>query len=310
MKILISSRSFGKSSEKPVEILKNTEFEVVVNPYGRKMTEDELIEMMPEVVGIVAGTERLSKAVISEGRELKVISRVGIGIDNVDLEAARKKDILVFNTPDAPTLAVAELTLGLILNLLRRISESDRNIRNDKWQPLVGELLTGKTLGIIGMGRIGKALVDLLKPFNVRIFACDPVIDNDFARANNIEYVDKGTLLSNSDIISIHTTLTDENFHMIGPKELSRMKRNAFIINTSRGGLVDEVALFKALDERMIGGAAIDAFEKEPYTGPLSNLSNVILTSHIGSCARESRVKMEIETVENLINGLKKKGVL
>jgi D-3-phosphoglycerate dehydrogenase len=243
MKILISSRSFGKSSEKPFEMLKNTGLEIEVNPYGRKMTEDELIERIKDVVGIVAGTEKISEAVISAGGKLKVISRAGIGVDNVDLKAAKKKRILVFNTPDAPTLAVAELALGLIHNLLRRISECDRKIRNGNWKPMMGDLLTGKTFGIIGVGRIGKTLVGLLKPFKLNIIAYDPVPDKDFARDNNLKYVDKETLISKSDIITIHAPLTDENFHMVGEKELSHMKKNGLLINTSRGGIVDEEAL-------------------------------------------------------------------
>ena len=310
MKILISSRSFGKTDKAPINMIKNAGFEVVINPYGRKMTEDELKASITDVVGVVAGTEIISNAVISKGHELKVISRAGIGMENVDLKAAKEKGILVYNTPDAPTLAVAELTVGLMLNLLRKISECDREIRRDSWKQLMGTLLTGKTLGIIGLGRIGKTLTRLLKLFNLKIIAHDPFPDHAFAQANKVKFTKKENVLKESDIITLHVPLTQENFHMIGAKELSLMKKNASIINTSRGGLIDEDALFKALDAGKIGGAAIDAFEKEPYTGPLTNLSNVILTPHIGSCARESRIKMEIETVENLIKGLKEKGVL
>jgi D-3-phosphoglycerate dehydrogenase len=310
MKILISSRSFGKSNEQPIKLIKNAGLDIIPNPYGRKMTEDELLERVTDVIGIVAGTEKISDAVISAGRKLNVISRAGIGIDNVDLEAAKKKGILVFNTPDAPTLAVAELTLALILNLLRRISECDRKIRDGNWKPMMGKLLTGKTLGIIGIGRIGKTLVGLLKPFNLKIIAYDTAPDKNFAKDNNLKYVDKETLISKSDIITLHVPLTDENFHMIGENELSLMKKNGLLINTSRGGIVDEEALFKALNEERISGAALDTFEKEPYNGPLTKLDSVILTSHIGSYAKEARLKMEIETVENLLNGLKKKGIL
>jgi D-3-phosphoglycerate dehydrogenase len=310
MKILISSRSFGKSSNEPLEALKKMGLEIVTNPFGRKMTEGELIESVPEVVGIVAGTEKISKAVLSAASKLKVISRAGIGIDNIDLEAAKKKEILVFNTPDAPTLAVAELTLGLMLNLMRRISECDRKIRDGKWKPIMGELLTGKTLGIIGLGRIGKTLVSLITPFKPNIIAYDPAPDNDFAQDNNLEYMDKETLISESDIITIHAPLTDDNFHMIGEKELSHMKKNGLLINTSRGGIVDEEALFKALSEGWIKGAALDTLEKEPYDGPLTTLENVILTPHIGSYAKEARLNMETETVQNLLKGLKVKGVL
>ncbi|MHA2052758.1 MAG: NAD(P)-dependent oxidoreductase [Candidatus Hodarchaeales archaeon] len=310
MKILISSRSFGKSSKRPLETLKKRGFEVAINPFGRKMTEKELIERVPEVVGIVAGTEKISEAVISSGPKLKVISRAGIGIDNIDLKAVKKKGILVFNTPDAPTLAVAELALGLMLNLLRRISECDRKIRDGKWKSMMGELLTGKTLGIIGLGRIGKTLVSLTKPFKLKIIANDPIHDIEFARDNNLEFVDKETLISKSDIITLHAPLTDENHHMIGEKELSLMKKSGILINTSRGGIVDEEALFRALSEGWISGAALDTFENEPYEGPLTTLDNIVLTSHVGSYAKEARINMETETVENLLKGLKEKGVL
>jgi D-3-phosphoglycerate dehydrogenase len=295
---------------RPLETLKKRGFEVAINPFGRKMTEKELIERVPEVVGIVAGTEKISEAVISSGPKLKVISRAGIGIDNIDLKAVKKKGILVFNTPDAPTLAVAELALGLMLNLLRRISECDRKIRDGKWKSMMGELLTGKTLGIIGLGRIGKTLVSLTKPFKLKIIANDPIHDIEFARDNNLEFVDKETLISKSDIITLHAPLTDENHHMIGEKELSLMKKRGILINTSRGGIVDEEALFRALSEGWISGAALDTFENEPYEGPLTTLDNIVLTSHVGSYAKEARINMETETVENLLKGLKEKGVL
>lgn len=225
------------------------------------------------------------------------------------MKATEKLGITVRNTPDAPSQAVAELTLALILNLYRRVSEADRNIKNNNWSPLMGRLLSGKTLGIIGLGRIGKKLVKLIQPFNMKIYAYDPYPDNEFVSSHNITLASLDIVMSKSDIISLHVPLSDKTYHMIGKKELSLMKKDGVIINTSRGGLIDEEALLIALKNESIEGAAIDTFEKEPYKGDLTDFNNVILTCHMGSSAIETRKQMELETVKNLIDALKEKGI-
>lgn len=305
MNILISSASFGKINRDPLLILEKAGYESILNPYGRKLEYSEFVELIKDAVGLIAGTEKITAELIRKAPKLKVISRYGVGMDNIDLEAAKKHGIIVRSTPEAPSQAVAELAMALMLNVSRRIGEADRNMRKNNWTQLMGRLISGKNLSIIGLGRIGKKLVTLVQPFGMKIFAYEPYPDNDFLSKNKITLLPLNEVLSQGDIISLHLPLSDMTFHMIGKKELSFMKRDAVIINTSRGGLIDEFALAEALKNGSIGGAAIDTFETEPYKGDLTTFENVILTCHMGSSAMETRKQMEIETVNNLIGALK-----
>lgn len=306
MKILISSRSFGKVDRKAIELIEKEGFIPVLNPYGRKLTESEIIELLDdETVAILAGTEKITENIMANAISLKVISRYGIGLDNVDLDAAKKRGIVVCATSDAPCLAVAELALSLILDLSRKIALADKNVRSGKWVPLMGQLVSGKSLGIIGLGRIGKNLVKLVQPFNLNIYATDTYPDLDFSTSYNVKIVSLDTLLSKSDIISLHLPLDGETYRLIDKDQFSVMKPESIIINTARGGLINEEALLEALKNNKIAGAALDVYEKEPYSGELKNYDNVILTPHIGSCAKETRMKMEMETVNNAIKILK-----
>lgn len=305
MKILISSASFGKIDQKPVEILEREGYTVVPNKNARKYSSSEFNELIKDATGLIAGTEKITAELLEKAPVLRVISRYGVGMDNIDLEAAKKLGIIVRSTPEAPSQAVAELALSLMLNISRRVSEADRNLRNNNWTQLMGRLITGKNLGILGLGRIGKKLAAMVQPFGMKIFAYEPYPDNDFVAMNRISLLPLNEVLSQCDIISLHLPLSDDTFHMIGKKELSLMKKDAVIVNTSRGGLIDESALIEALKNRAIGGAAIDTFEKEPYIGELTNFENVLLTCHMGSSAIETRRQMELETVNNLINALK-----
>lgn len=309
-KILISSRSFGKISSGAIELLEDTGLTPILNPHGKKLSEDELIIMVNDVVGIIAGTENITKNVMLHADALKVISRYGVGLDNVDMKTAEEKNILVYRTPETPALAVAELTLSLILNLLRKISKVDGNIKANLWKSEVGNLLTEKTVGIIGLGRIGKKLVEFLQPFEVNVLVYETKPDKTFTSKYGIKLTSFEELICDSDIITLHCPLTERTKLLIGSDELSKMKDTAILINTARGGLVDEEALYEALKNGKISGAAIDAFETEPYTGPLKKLDNVILTPHVGSLTVETRKHMEIEAAENIINGLKKQNVL
>ena len=304
MKVLISSRSFGKINSEPIDALKNAGFEIVVNPYNKKLDEGELIELIGDAVGLIAGTESITENVLNHAKLLKVISRYGVGLDNVDLAAAKNRCIEVYNTPNAPAKAVAELTLSLILNLVRRIPESSQPMKDGIWKPQMGHSLYGKTLGIIGLGRIGKELVKLVQPFNVDIFAYEKYPDADFVESHIIRLGSLEDVLSQSDVVSIHVPLMKETRNIISAKELSLMKHNSVLINTARGGLINEDALISVLKEGTIAGAALDAFENEPYTGDLLNLDNVLLTPHIGTYTEETRMIMEMETVENLIKAL------
>lgn len=300
-KIIIATTSFGQYDENPLNTLGKAGFEIILNPYKRKLEKNEIIELCKDAVGIIAGTETLDASTIRKLTHLKVISRCGTGLDNVDLEATKKLNIKVFNTPDTPTLAVAELTVGLILALLRKTSLMDREVRNGLWKKRMGNLLCGKRIGIIGFGRIGKKVAELLKPFNCVIFYNDPFVSGGHF---SVEHLHFDNLLKEVDIVSIHASTKSE---LLGEKEIRFMKSGAWLVNVSRGEIVNEDALYRALKENHLAGAALDVFGKEPYTGSLRKLDNVILTPHIGSYAKETRIKMEMEAVENLIKGLREK---
>lgn len=302
-RILISTSSFGRFDLTPVERLKE-HFEVILNPTGRQLREDECKEFYKEIDGIIAGTEKISVNVLKNAKKLKVISRCGAGLDNVDLVAAKKLNIKVYNTPDAPTQPVAELTLGLILALLRNISENDRLVRNNSWKKAMGNLLEGKTLGVIGLGRIGKRLVELTRPFGLNYIAWDSKIDEVFAKVNSVRYVeDLHQLLEVADIISLHLPSSPQTKYLLNSEQFDLVKNSAVIINSARGDLIKETELCKALETGKIAGAALDVFEQEPYTGALLSFPNVILSPHVGSYARESRVNMEMQAVDNLLKG-------
>lgn len=302
MKIVITTSSFGKYDRSPLNELTNEQIKYKLNPYGRKLSSEEVIEIAKSADGVIAGTESLSDRVLKKLSKLKVISRCGVGLDNVDLVSAKELEIKVFATPDGPALAVAELIIGLMLNLLRKISIMDHKLRNGLWEKQMGNLLGGKKVAIIGFGRIGQKVAALLMPFGVDIAYHDiRSIDCSFPAKQKTE------LLSWADIITLHCSATSDNKPIIRKEELKLIKKGAWLINTSRGGLVDEKALYFSLKAGHLSGAALDVFEHEPYTGPLNELDNVILTPHIGSYARESRIQMELQAVRNLINGLRNK---
>lgn len=297
-KVAITTTSFGQYDENPLKTIQAGGHDVVLNPYGRKLKKDEIVELCKDTAGIIAGTELMDAEILEKLTDLKVISRCGTGLDNIDLSAAKRLGIKVFNTPDAPTIAVAEMTIGLILNLLRKINRMDFALRQDRWEKLMGNLLYGKNVGIIGFGRIGKKVAELLKPFGCRIKYYDPEA---VTADSDIKKVELNELLEGSDIISIHVSTKEQ---IIGESEIKQIKKGAWMVNVSRGGAVDENALYHALKEGYLTGAAIDVFVQEPYTGQLKELGNVILTPHIGSYAKEARVKMEMDAVENLLKGL------
>lgn len=257
-----------------------------------------------DVIGMIAGVEPLTERVLGSAENLKVISRCGVGMDNVDLNAAQRLGIQVTNTPDAPTLPVAELTMAHILNLLRHVSQSDKAIRNSVWEPMMGALLNGKTVGIIGFGRIGKKVASLVQAFGANVLVYDIFSGTS---AETIKKVELNELLSNSDIITLHLPYNAENHHFISVREISQMKASTLVLNISRGGLIDEGALAEALMDGKIAGAGLDAFEKEPYTGPLCQFPNVLLTAHMGSYAKEARLIQEQEAVKNLFSKLAEK---
>lgn len=301
---MISATSFGSPDDLPVRALREKGIEVVFNPYGRSLRPEESVQLLQGCVGLIAGTEALSEGVLVQAKELRAISRCGVGVDNVDFDAALRLGISVRCTPEAPINAVAELTLALTLDLLRMIPEADRNVRSGKWLKPMGKLLKGKAVGIVGLGRIGKRVGQLLQPFDCRLLAYDVLPDNDWASHHRAEFLSFYELLAMSDIVSLHIPYSSAVHHLIGELELRHMKRGAMLINTARGGLIDEDALRRALEQGHLGGVALDVYEYEPYRGPLGSLPTVILTPHIGSYAVEARSAMERQAVENLLGML------
>ncbi|WDF79154.1 phosphoglycerate dehydrogenase [Mucilaginibacter sp. KACC 22773] len=304
-KVLTSPSSFGQVGPEPVELLIQNGYEVINNPHGRKLTEDEVIELAKDCVGIVAGVESLTAKVMDALPTLKCISRVGIGMDSVDLNYASQKGIIVTNTPDGPTRAVAELTLAMTLSLLRKIPQAHYDLKNKVWKKQVGNLALDKVVGVVGLGRIGKLVSQLFRGIGNPVIGYDPYADAAWATNNGVELLDFDAVLSKADIVTIHVPGNEDGSAVIGAKEIDLMKRGAFLVNISRGGIVDEDALYNALSTKKLTGAAIDVFSTEPYAGPLCDLDNVVLTPHLGSYAEEGKLLMEVDAVKNLINALK-----
>lgn len=307
-KIAVTTSSFGECGFYPLELLERSKLSVIFNKQGRPLKQDEVLGLLDGCLGVIAGTEVYDKVVLKELKDLRVISRCGSGTDNVDMDTCKIHGIKVFNTPDAATRAVAELVLGLILNLLRNINVMDHDVRSGVWQKRMGRLFADKEIGIVGFGRIGREVARLSDALGAKVLYYDLLE----TQAPSVLYAKKSEfkdLLGHCDVISLHLPFTPENRHFIGKKELSLMKKNSILINCSRGGIVDEDALYAALKNGKLLGAGIDVFDSEPYQGPLRELENVVLTPHTGSYAKEARLKMELTAVDNLIKGLKEAGV-
>jgi len=302
-KVFISTTSFAQFSKEPMDLLKSNGFEVTMNDLERKLGKSDCLKIFSKYEGIIAGTEIFDKSVIDFAKNLKVISRVGVGLDNIDREYTAQKGIKVYKSKTEPSLAVAELVLGLILDLVRKISLHNDEMKRGKWNKKMGMLFSGKTLGIIGLGNIGKTLVKITQGLSLKYLAYDKLHDNKFAKNNLVEYCELEHLLQSSDIISIHLSLTEGSFGLLSKKEFNLMKKSAILLNASRGEIIDEKALINAISNNIIGGAGLDVYQSEPYNGSLVNYDNVVLTPHIGSYAKEIRMAMELEAVQNLIKG-------
>ncbi len=262
--------------------------------YEPEITPDQIKEKIGQFnIVIVRSRTKLTKELIEKADNCKIIARVGVGLDNIDQDAAKAKNIRVINAVEGAMTAVAELVLGLMLSLARQIPRGDREIRNGNWlkKELKGTELKGKYLGIVGCGNIGRRLGRLAKGLNMNIIGFDVIpIDEEFSKDVGLMKADLNTLLQSSDYISLHVPLLDSTKHMINAEKLSLMKNTAKIINTSRGGVIDEDALYEALKNGKLGGAALDVFENEPATdSKLATLDNVILTPHIGAQTKEAQ---------------------
>lgn len=301
MKIFISTSTFNLDNFYDLSAIYKSGIEVKLNPFRTRLTAVQATDLLgKDSIGLIAGLEPLNEDVLRSATALKVVARVGTGLDNVDLTAAKKLGIKIFNTPDAPTSAVAELTLGHILGLLRHIARADRQIRSEKWQGQMGSLLETKTVGVVGFGRIGRKVAGLVSAFGAKIIVHDP-----FVRSEHFENYSLRELCEKSDVLTLHVPYGDKTHHIIDSEMIQAMKPGSFFVNVSRGGLVDEVALHSALESGQLAGAALDCFEQEPYFGQLTKLENVQMTAHMGTYARETRDLMEREASLLLVKELR-----
>ncbi len=292
------------------EILEKNGLKVTYEP---EITPEQIAEKIGNFqVVVVRGRTKLSRELIEKADKCKIIARVGVGLDNIDQEAAKEKNVRVINAVEGATTAVAELVIGLMLSMAREIPRADREIRNGNWikKELAGTELKGKYLGIIGLGNIGKRLGRLTRALNMNIIGYDVIpIDDEFSKEVGLMKADLDTLLSSADYVSLHVPLLDSTHHMINAEKLKLMKNTARIINTSRGGVIDEDALYNSLKEGNIAGAALDVFEVEPATGnKLTTLPNFVATPHMGAQTKEAQLLAANIIAEKIIQVLR--GVL
>jgi len=294
--------------EDGIKILKDAGFEVDVNP---NISYEELKEKVRDYnVLVVRSRTKVTREIIEAGENLRVVGRAGAGIDNIDVEAAKERGIIVLNTPEAPAIAVAELTMGLLLSLARQIPRADRSMKEGKWakKEFKGWQLNGKTFGIVGLGHIGEKVARLAKAFGMKILITKRTPPSpEILKELEAEFVPLDELLRRSDIISLHVPLTPQTRHMIGEREIQLMKDGAFIINTSRGAVIDEKALFNALKSGKLGGAALDVYEIEPPRDySLMKLPNVVCTPHIGAQTVEAQRAAATLLAQKIVDALKR----
>ncbi|KAF0111945.1 MAG: D-3-phosphoglycerate dehydrogenase [Chloroflexi bacterium] len=284
-RLLVTPTSYGKNDPRLKTELEAQVGEVIYNPTGKPLSSADVAQLLPGIDGYIAGLDCIDANALSAADQLKVIARYGVGVDNVDLVAAREKGIIVTNTPGANSVSVAELALGLMLAVARNIPEAVEAVQQGKWPRYSGVSLEGKTIGILGLGAIGKQLARRLSGFDCKILAFDPFTDTAFAKNNHIELATLEEVIRQADFVSLHLPLLPETRGIVNDTFLSKMKKGSFLINTSRGEVVDEDALLRALQRGHLKGAGLDAFTIEPPDpkNPLLALSQVIATPHLGA---------------------------
>jgi D-3-phosphoglycerate dehydrogenase len=300
-RVFISVYPFGQNRKKAVDLLRENGFSVSLNPYKKRITPGQLKGFIKNADYLIAGTERIDGEVLKSAKKLKLIVRLGAGTDSVDIRCCAGRKIKLSRTPDEPRHAVAELIIGMILCIYRDICGSNSLLKKGKWERPAGNLLRGKTVGLIGLGRVGKRLAELLSGFGVKMLAFDRDPDISFAKRYRITLAGKERLLRDSDVVSLSIPYSKENIGFIRERDFKTMKKSAVFINTARGGIVDEDDLFSALKKKDIAAAGVDVFGKEPYKGGLAALDNCIITPHIGTCALETRDAMEYQAAAEII---------
>lgn len=306
MKILVTPTSF-KPENKTAAFRQLEAFadEIVYNPYGRPLTEDELIPLLEGCDGFVAGLDFITEKVLKSCKGLRVISRYGAGYDRVDTAAAKTCGIPVTNTPGVNAQAVADLSMALILAAARRIPMLDAKTRDGQWVRSTGIEIYNKTMGILGLGAIGKNVAKRAQGFDMRVLAYDPYMDKDYAEKHDIQVCTFDEVITQADVLSLHLPLNDETRNSINIGSMREMKKGVIIVNTSRGGIIDEDAAAQMLKAGQLGGLGLDAFAQEPpEKSPLFELDNVVLTPHTGAHTKEATENMANAAVKNLIDVL------
>lgn len=309
-KVLISCPHLQRTIDQYCAKFAEGNIEIELPPVKQNLSESELLKIINRYDGVIAGDDEFTEKVLEKGTNLKVISKWGIGIDAIDLEAAKRLGIKVYNTPNVLSEEVADLVMGYIISLARKLHIIDRMVREGRWDEaqIQGISLRGKTLGVIGVGSIGRAVVERAIAAGMSVMGYDiyPIPDS-FIERTGLRPVKIEELLQSADFISINCTLTSSNRHMIGQREFAMMKTPVYIINTARGPLVDEEALVKALQEGKVAGAALDVFEEEPLpkNSPLRQFDNCIFGAHNSSNTSEAVMRVNELAIKNLIDGLK-----
>lgn len=300
-KIYVSLSTFAQHGREPLELLEKSGFDFELNTSGQRIHKEELITRCLEYHGIVAGVEPYDEEVLNALSNLECISRCGVGTDSIDHGIAKKKGVAIKNTPDVVIQPVAELTVAMIFDLLRKLSWHTSRLKSKVWEKASGVLLQGKMVGVIGVGRIGKRVINFLQSLGAHVIATDVYPDIEWAKQNNVDFVSLEDVLIRSDIVTLHLSCLKGNSFCLREKELALMKKGSFLINVSRGDMIDEDALYNALINNHLGGAALDVFLQEPYSGKLCTLDNIVMTPHVATLTKESRLQMEIDSVNNLL---------
>jgi len=302
MKIKVSNLTFSKN-EYLVSCLLREFPDAEVNTEGTRLQNDDLVNYFSDADGVIVGLELITPFILDRIPSVKVIAKYGVGLDNIDIEACRERNVMVGWTGGVNKTSVAEMALGFMLALCRNLYSTSNQLKESLWNKSGGVQLTGRTIGIIGLGYIGRELVELLAPFKCTILVNDIVDISSFARKKNLRCVTKDELFALSDIVSIHTPLNAETHNLVNLDVLKKMKPNAFLINTARGGIINETDLKHALEHKLIAGAALDVYEKEPSTDKgLLSLPNLICTPHTGGNSYEAVVAMGMSAISHLVD--------
>lgn len=296
----VALQQFACDDPMPRQRLIESGFEVRENPFGRRLRGEEMAEVLRDADAVLAGIEPYTASVLAALPKLRCISRCGVGLDSIDLEAAQQRGIAVYRTANEVVDPVAQLTIAMMLALARNLPHHMHDAREGRWVKRTGALLSEWTIGIVGFGRIGQAVVGLLRPFGSRVLIHDPGIDLGSA-PSGLRSVPLDALLAEADLVSLHADRAQGAGALLGAAELARMKRGSFLVNTARGHLVDQDALLAALQSGRLTGAALDVFEPEPYTGPLAQLPQVLCTPHVASLTRSSRAAMELRAAQQIV---------